>query len=224
MRLRDIQSGGLSNLSRFLCKLLAETDYFIAAKLENHVVINVYLPTNYSNEKSVSRFASACKLLGRFVKKVASNSVITSGDFNVDITNSKSPISQIFWDCVPHDYCVLPKNDNFSYIRSPSSTSSLDHVVASFGSHEVKVSKEGFYSDRLPIFTCFYSSQPMAQNTNQIGFPAEIGKMCQVSPSVEYVARCGAKSKCLSIFYAIVLCCHKVKRKSQLSSLPTCHK
>jgi exonuclease III len=46
VRLRDRPSGGLAILSRFPCKLLAETDYFIAAKLENHVVINDYLPKN----------------------------------------------------------------------------------------------------------------------------------------------------------------------------------
>ena len=43
---RGRPSCSLAILSRFPCKLLAETDYFIAAKLENHVVINDYLPKN----------------------------------------------------------------------------------------------------------------------------------------------------------------------------------
>ena len=50
---------GLAILSRFPCKLLAETDYFTAAKLKNHVGDNVYLPTNYNDEQSDSRFKSA---------------------------------------------------------------------------------------------------------------------------------------------------------------------
>ena len=78
--------------------------------------------------------------------------------------------SQIFWGCLPPDYCVWPKSDNFSYIGPLSSTSNLDHVVASFGSHEVKVLKEGFYSDHLPISTCFYSSPPKAQNKDSNWF------------------------------------------------------
>ena len=83
VRPRGWPSGGLAFLSRFPCNLLAETDYFIfiAAKLENHVVINVYLPTNYNSEQSDSRFASACKLLGSFLKIVTSKPVIISGDF-----------------------------------------------------------------------------------------------------------------------------------------------
>ena len=76
-----------------------------------------------------------------------------------------SPQSQIFLGCVPPDYCVWAKNDNFSYIGPLSLSSNLDVVVASFGSHEVEVLKEGFCSDHLPISTCFYSSPPMGQNT-----------------------------------------------------------
>ena len=141
---------------------------------------------------------SACKFLGRFLKKVASKPVIISGDFNVDATTTLSPKPQIFWGCVPPDYCVLPESDNFSYIGPLSSTSNIDNVVASFGSHEVKVLKEGFYSDHLPISSCFYSFPLLPQNTESNWFP--------------------------TIFYAIVLCCNKVKRTSQLSSLPTWHK
>ena len=88
---RERPSGGLAKLSRFRCKVLTETDYFIVAKLEHHVVRNVYLPTNYSNEQSDSRFASTCKHLGSFLKKFVPKPVIISGDFNVDIINTVSP-------------------------------------------------------------------------------------------------------------------------------------
>ena len=81
-----------------------------------------------------------------------------------------SPRSQMFWGYAPPDYCVWPKSDNFSYIGPLSSISNLDHVVVSFGSHEVKVLTEGFYSGHLPISTRFYSSPLTAQNTESNWF------------------------------------------------------
>jgi len=87
-------------------------------------------------------------------------------------------------------YCVWAKNDNFSYIGSISSTSNLDLVVASFGSHKVQILKEGFYSDHLPISTCFYSTPRMAQITESGMFSYQDWKMCQSSPSVKSVTRC----------------------------------
>ena len=95
------------------------------------------MPTNYNNEQSDSRFESACKPLGKFLKNVASKSDIISGDFNLSITNTMSPRSQIFWGCVLPNYCVWPKYDTFSYIGPFSSNFTLDHGVASFGSQEI---------------------------------------------------------------------------------------
>jgi len=122
---------------------------------------------------------------------VTTNCLITSRDFNVDIKNTMSTQSQIFWGCISSSYCLWPKNDKFSYIGLLSSTSNLNHIVALFDHYEAKVLKEGLYSEHLPISAWFQPSPPVAQNTqNQNSFPTKIGKICQVSPSVKSVTRC----------------------------------
>ena len=131
--------------------------------------------------------------------------------------------SQTFWACGPPDYCAWPKNDNFSYIGPLFLTSNLEHVVPSFGSHEVKALKEGFYSEPLPISTCFYSSPPMAQNTESNWFSYRDWK---------YVSSESFSKVCDEILSKIkvpfnLLCDNAVlpvKRSFQLSSLPTWHK
>ena len=147
-------SGGLAILTRLPCKLIEAGDHILEVSHLNTSIMNVYLPTNYRNEKSEAKFMGACKKLCKLIKKNAKSAVTRSiliGDFNFDLTDKTLPRSQLLWSSIPPSYSLVDKNESYTYVGPSSSTSNLDHVVSSFSIKQATVLREGYYSDHLPI-------------------------------------------------------------------------
>lgn len=153
---RGRPSGGLATLVRksLQAELLASSKHFLAVKVRDTVIINVYLPTNYRSSLSDSKFTGACTQLSRFVKaQIPGNTkVLLIGDFNCDLLNTESERTQIVIGSLPDQLNVVDKDKAYTFISVANTVSNLDHVLTNFPvSDEVKVAADGSYSDHLPL-------------------------------------------------------------------------
>ena len=157
---RGRPSGGIATLvsNRLACEVYENSDNFLAIRLDNLLVINVYLPTDYRDDKSDSAFAISAAKLARCLKKAERESLecIIVGDFNcnleVDISAQNSRCC-ILIGILENRFTIHRKNQNFSYIHQSGSTSNLDHIVSSSSLpvREVLVLPNSFTSDHFPV-------------------------------------------------------------------------
>ena len=96
---RGRSSGGLATLisGHINTDLFASSDHFLAVRVGETVIINVYLPTDYRDDCSKMKFALACKELGKCMNKISASHLhwILLGDFNCDISKSESSRSAL---------------------------------------------------------------------------------------------------------------------------------
>ena len=71
-RKRGRPSGGLATIiyRHTNSELFAKSDHFLAVKVGDTVIVNVYLPTDYRDENSETKFALACRKLGKCLSKI----------------------------------------------------------------------------------------------------------------------------------------------------------
>ena len=75
--------------------LFEASDHHLAIRVESCVFINVYLPTNYTNDESERLFALSCEKLGSCLenlKRLGLQCAIV-GDFNFDLSEVGSKLS-----------------------------------------------------------------------------------------------------------------------------------
>jgi len=72
-------------------------------KINSLVIINVYLPTDYGDERSEQKFALACKKIGRELReqRMSGLQVMIIGDFNCNLEDSHSPRSEVLMKVIP---------------------------------------------------------------------------------------------------------------------------
>ena len=63
-------SGGLAVLTTCQSELFEMCNYYLAVTVDNSVIVNHYLPTNYRDEASESKLAIACKKVAKLLKKI----------------------------------------------------------------------------------------------------------------------------------------------------------
>ena len=68
-------------------QLLTQNAFYQVIKINSLVIINVYLPTDYGDEKSEQKFALACKKIGRELREqwMSGLQVMIIGDFNCNL-------------------------------------------------------------------------------------------------------------------------------------------
>jgi len=155
--------GGLATYvkSCFTSSVFDSASDFLAVRIQNVVVLNVYLPTNYRDDRSERLFAISVARLSKCLGKIKEQGLccIVTGDFNCDLTDSlnssgDSVRPSIIFGLFDDDYLVAPKNKSFTYVHNSGSTSNLDHVchTRSVTIVEVGVSDSSFTSDHFPLF------------------------------------------------------------------------
>ena len=150
-------SGGLAVLTTCQSELLEMCDCYLAVTVDNLVIVNLYLPTNYRDEASERKFAIACRKVAKLLKKIEkmNRKCILIGDFNCDLLENSSARAETFLSILPTGYSIVPKDRNYSFISTSGNTSNLDHVVFLHPPNPdliVKVGLEGEYSDHIPLF------------------------------------------------------------------------
>ena len=91
---RGRPSGGLATFVRscVLSSLFEKSDNFLAVRIESCVFINVYLPTDYKDERSERLFALSCEKLNSCISKIKRHgfSCVIIGDFNCNLSEISS--------------------------------------------------------------------------------------------------------------------------------------
>ena len=166
-------SGGIAMLVRTSCRssIFDSCDFFLAVRVKEYVIVNVYLPTDYRNDRSEFLFTSACEKLGSCLSKIRllGKCCIIIGDFNCNLTDASllrtSILSGIFDDWLR----ILPKDLDYTYTHHSSHVSNLDHAVSSINLQvsPVHVVTDFQLSDHLPISASIYCSSAQSTPTTQ---------------------------------------------------------
>lgn len=120
--------------SFLLCSSFDSGSDFLAVRINNVVLINVYLPTDYRDVESERLFAISMVRLAKClenVKKQALSCVIV-GEFNCDLTTkNETPSSRVtlLYGLLDSEYILASKNKDFSYIHNSRSTSNIDQYL-----------------------------------------------------------------------------------------------
>jgi len=110
---------------------------FLAVKIQDMVIVNVYLPTDYRDNRSDRLFAISIARLSKCIDKIKKYgfSRLITGDFNCDLENlsgnnsSSSNRANMLLSMLGDEFILASKNKNFSYIHNLGSVSNLDHVM-----------------------------------------------------------------------------------------------
>ena len=120
--------------SFLLCSSFDSGSDFLAVRINNVVLINVYLPTDYRDEKSERLFAISVARLAKCLETVKEQglSCVIVGDFNCDLTKkNETPSSRVtlLYGLLEIEYILASKNKDFSYIHNSRSTSNIDQYL-----------------------------------------------------------------------------------------------
>ena len=156
-------SGGIATYvaSNLNSSVFFSSDSFLAVRVGECVIINVYLPTDYKDEDSERDFALAVSKLSSCLRDVLKLKIpcLIVGDFNCDLNcglSSASIRASLLLGIFGDDFKVQQKSAQFTYIHSSSCTSNLDHVVSyNLDIPCVEVVSKFQVSDHLPIASSF---------------------------------------------------------------------
>ena len=147
-------SGGLAVLTTCQSGLLEMCDCYLAITVDDLIIVNLYLPSNYRDVASERKFAIACRKVAKLLKKIKkmNRKCMLIVDFNCDLLQNSSVRTETFLSILPTDYTVIPKNKNYTFIYFSGSTSNLEHAVFLHPPNSdlmVEVGLEGEYSDHI---------------------------------------------------------------------------
>ena len=113
-----------------------ESDCYIAIRLANLVLINVYLPCDQKSLRSLTKFTKFCALIKSLLNGIESSGLdwLLIGDLNCNI-HSSSVRTELLLDSLPNSYKILKKDASHSYIHNSGSLSDIDHCIVSSRSH-----------------------------------------------------------------------------------------
>ena len=173
---RGRPSGGLATFVRscVLSSLFEKSENFLAVRIESCVFINVYLATDYKDERLERLFALSCEKLNSCISKIKRQgfSCVVIGDFNCNLSeisslqsSRTSLIKNLFGDYL----AVVGKDRDFTYIHSSSSVSNLDHVAISHNLtvQNVRVVTDYQISDHLPVSSSVHIVSSNGHQTRQ---------------------------------------------------------
>ena len=174
-RTRGRPSGGLAcvlnrKLSSLSPQCYGSDDIYLAVRIGDLVLVNVYLPHNKNNLASFTHFVKACKKLKNLVSGIEKLGYdwLLMGDMNCDMTMS-SPRSDSLLECLPLGFRILTKDLPFTYIHASGSRSNLDHCVCSAGvtTSTVHVDEDERDYDHIPISLCVSVTSKLVINAPQ---------------------------------------------------------
>ena len=107
-------SGGLMITVRkkYNCNLFESNDVCLAVEFSGFIAVCVYMPTNYRNDRSSQKFASACSSLSKLLERIALTRkfCVIMDDFNTDINDNTIGHSQMSNATLPQNFYCLQKN------------------------------------------------------------------------------------------------------------------
>ena len=100
-------------------ELFEMCDCYLTVTVDNMVIVNLYLPTNYRDEASERKFAIACRKVAKLLKKIEkmNRKCILIGDFNCDLLENSSARAETFLSILPTGYSIVPKDRLFVYFN-----------------------------------------------------------------------------------------------------------
>ena len=95
------------------------SDCYIAIRLANLVLINLYLACNQKSLQSLAKFTKSCALIKSLLNGIESNGLdlLLIGDMNC-IINSSSVQTDLLLDSLPNSYRILKKDASHSYTHN----------------------------------------------------------------------------------------------------------
>ena len=149
----------LNSCSTRFCALLLELLNSFNQQTVSILIVNVYLPTDYSSVESVLTFQETIAELEGFLLTQKFDHVIIAGDFNVDFTKASPNCTALesfmqFFDLVRGDTC---SDITFTYRHDDlQSFSWVDHVICSSTilnniSNVMSIDSVDNFSDHLPV-------------------------------------------------------------------------
>ena len=171
-RQRGRPSGGLAIVcsSAVDSESLHTAENFMFIRAGNLVIVNVYLPTNYSNDESDNRFSKAVRALAECLNTIMLSKLecVIIGDYNCDLADDSSPWSQLILSILENRYCVLPKDNDFTFIHTSGSVSNIDHVACTLNvSGTVSVLIGSHSTDHIPIEASVNVCIPKEKSSSQ---------------------------------------------------------
>ena len=112
-------------------KVLFTHDHFLAISSGSIAFFNVYLPTNYHDDKSEREFMNAVHELAKCLKSVAQRDLqcVVMGDFNCNLLDSTFARSQLLSGIFDEKLTILPKEIDYSFVHNSGSVSNIDHAA-----------------------------------------------------------------------------------------------
>ena len=149
-------SGGLAIVgsSAFDSESLHAAENLMAIKVGNIVIVNVYFPTNYSDDDSDNRLSKAVIALAKCLKTIMLSKLecIIVRDYHYNLIDDSSSRSQLILSAIESRYRVLPKDKDFTFVHTSSSVSNIDHVTCTPNVNgTVSVLMGSHPSDHIPI-------------------------------------------------------------------------
>ena len=140
----------------------------LAVRINDLVIVNVYLPCDRKSVQSLNRFAKTCSVLQKLLESVSNQGYrfLIAGDFNADLLSSNIR-SDLIFDSLPQ-FKLVEKTCIYSYLHHSGSQSNIDHVVCSPGLpvSTVTVHEDHCDLDHLPI--SFVFQIPICTNRNAL--------------------------------------------------------
>ena len=133
LRRHQVVRGGLVIAvgKKFNSSYFESSDFYVSVDLDYLVLVCVYMPTNYRNEESSRKYASAWASLSETLHKItaANKPLLICGDFNTDLKDDFAPFLQLLLPSLPSGVSVITKSKPFSYVHNSGSTSDLNFVL-----------------------------------------------------------------------------------------------
>ena len=150
-------------------KVLFTHDHFLAISSGSIAFFNVYLPTNYHDDKSERKFMNAVRELAKCLKSVTQRDLhcLVLGDFNCNLLDSMCACSQLLNGIFDDKLIILPKDSDYSFVHNSGSVSSIDHTACSKNINgSVTVLKDAVFADHLPLLASLSIKPALCQPKN----------------------------------------------------------
>ena len=120
-------------------------DNFLAIRISNLVLVNVYLPYNQNLMSSLTILATVCSSISSLTKNIESHGYnwLLMGNFNCDKSNNSNHAGLIS-ESLTAGFCIVPKGSRDTYTHNSETLHNTDHCAcsATVTSSDIHVDKD----------------------------------------------------------------------------------
>jgi len=149
---------------------LYTAENFVAVRVGNLVIVNIYLLTSDSNKDSVNQFSKAVRAPAKCPDTPSLSKLerVIIDDYSCDLVDDLSPQSQLILSVLEIRYRILPKDKYFTFVHTSGSVSNIDPVAGTPNvSGTVSVLKGSHSANHISIEACVSVCIKKAKSTSQ---------------------------------------------------------